>query len=213
MKSYFSKIFVLTFAILLFLPVLVFAANIKVNGIITVLEKDSSGRITKAEAQYLTEGGNVRISDITAVLVNFTGPIGSSVGDKITFTVDGSTVNESKGTVTAISVNSPGTWDPNASLGEGSKNAPKSGHYSEIFHKYIPGGSILKTWVNDLVMPWALRIIGTIAVVTVMASGIIYMTSAGDPKRIELAKTLVQNALSGVAIIVMARFFLRILGV
>ncbi|PIZ00390.1 hypothetical protein COY62_02780, partial [bacterium (Candidatus Howlettbacteria) CG_4_10_14_0_8_um_filter_40_9] len=178
MKSYLLKINVLIFAVFLFLPVLVFAANIKVNGKITVLEGSSSTGFTKAEAQYLTKGGSVRTADITTLLNRtiYTDP--PKVGGPITFTVDGSTVNEQTGTVTAVSINKLGAWDDTASLGESSTNAPKSGYYSELFHKYIPGGSILKTWVNDLVMPWALGIIGTIAVVTVMVAGIMYMTSA-----------------------------------
>lgn len=70
---------------------------------------------------------------------------------------------------------------------------------------------LLSCWVNRVYL-WSLGIIGTIAVVSLMAAGVMYMTSAGNTKQLDLAKTIMKNALSGVAIIVMAKFFLRILG-
>lgn len=202
MKSYFSKIFVLTF-LLLILPVFVFAASIKVNGRISLVELDKNNNITKAEAQYLKTDGELKTVSITDALRRTIFASPPYVGEKLTMEVSGST---------ALSISKLGELDPGASQGEESKNAPKSGYYSELFHKYIPAGSMLKTWVNDLVMPWALGIIGTIAVVSLMAAGVMYMTSAGNTKQLDLAKTIMKNALSGVAIIVMAKFFLRILG-
>jgi hypothetical protein len=53
-----------------------------------------------------------------------------------------------------------------------------------------------------------------LAPVVIVLAGVIYMTSAGNPSRITLAKKLIYGALSGVAVIVLGRFFLtNILGV
>ena len=198
MKSYLLKINVLIFAVFLFLPVLVFASSwfdayvgqtIKVN--------ETYNEQSNSLLYYTPDGQEAATGAPTGTGNKF------NSGDKINFDLDiGPTASMSTKNVVS-------GWDSSATIGVGSNNG---GYYSELFHRYIPGGSILKTWVNDLVMPWALGIIGTIAVVTVMVAGIMYMTSAGNPKQIELAKTLVKNALSGVAIIVMAKFFLRILG-
>jgi len=201
----------LTLTILLFLPVLVFATNRKVNGRITVLKKDKSGNFSNVEVQYVTEKGHIRTSNITSLLNNFIGPININLGDKITYTVDDTSFDKGEKTITAVSVNDPGIWDKDADLGEESKAPSKSGYYSNLFHKYLDSNSTLKSWTN-IVFNWSLGIIGTIAVVLVSIAGIMYMTSAGNPDQIAKAKKLMLQALTGVAVIVLAKFFLTLLG-
>lgn len=49
-----------------------------------------------------------------------------------------------------------------------------------------------------------LQIIGLIAVAVVMWGGFQYVTSAGDPKKVELAKGRITNALIGLVIIILS---------
>lgn len=42
-----------------------------------------------------------------------------------------------------------------------------------------------------------------------MFAGVIYMTSSGNPDRIKTSKKLIMGALTGVAVIVLGRFFLK----
>jgi uncharacterized YccA/Bax inhibitor family protein len=53
-----------------------------------------------------------------------------------------------------------------------------------------------------------------LAVGAFVAAGVIYMTSAGNPKQIETSKKLMLGALTGVAVMVLGRLFItRVLGV
>lgn len=53
-----------------------------------------------------------------------------------------------------------------------------------------------------------------LAVGAIVVAGIIYMTSAGNPKQIEMAKKLIMGALTGVAVMVLGRLFLtQVVGV
>lgn len=74
----------------------------------------------------------------------------------------------------------------------------------------------LECWMNAPggAFDWALGIVGSIAVVVIAAGGVIYMTSGGNPDQISKAKKLIFNALIGVAVLVLAKFFLtKIIGV
>ena len=48
-----------------------------------------------------------------------------------------------------------------------------------------------------------------LATVVITAAGVIYMSSAGNTKQIELAKKLIIGALSGVAVVILGKFFLQ----
>jgi len=53
-----------------------------------------------------------------------------------------------------------------------------------------------------------------LAVGAIVVAGVIYMTSAGNPKQIELAKKLIFGALTGIAVMVLGRLFLtKVIGV
>lgn len=53
-----------------------------------------------------------------------------------------------------------------------------------------------------------------LAVVVVVIAGVIYMTSAGNPKQVEMSKKLIIGALSGVAVMILGKFFLtKVVGV
>lgn len=53
-----------------------------------------------------------------------------------------------------------------------------------------------------------------LAVGAIVFAGVIYMTSAGNPKQIEMAKKLILGALTGVAVMVLGRLFLtQVVGV
>jgi hypothetical protein len=71
----------------------------------------------------------------------------------------------------------------------------------------------LTCWIAN-VFVWAQGAILLLATGSFIAAGLIWMTSTGDPKRLALAKKLITGALSGIAVIVLGRFFLtRVVGV
>ena len=53
-----------------------------------------------------------------------------------------------------------------------------------------------------------------LAVAAIVIAGIVYMTSAGNPKQIEMSKKLILGALTGVAVLILGRLFLtQVVGV
>lgn len=53
-----------------------------------------------------------------------------------------------------------------------------------------------------------------LAVAVMVIAGVIYMTSAGNPKQVEMSKKLIIGALSGVAVMILGKFFLtKVVGV
>ncbi len=66
--------------------------------------------------------------------------------------------------------------------------------------------------VNDLfdnIYKAILEIVGVLAVIMIVIGGILYMTSAGDQGRVQLAKTTVTAAIIGLALAVAAPTFLK----
>jgi type IV secretory pathway VirB2 component (pilin) len=63
-------------------------------------------------------------------------------------------------------------------------------------------GTIDQTIVS--VINWGLFVAGTVAVLIIVVAGILYITAAGDEKRIERAKTSLKGAIIGVVIILLA---------
>ena len=73
--------------------------------------------------------------------------------------------------------------------------------------------SPIECWVNE-VYKWSMWAMYTIAVIAVVFGGILYMTSAGNPQQVGRAKNVILGALTGVAVIILAKFFLTyVLGV
>ena len=73
--------------------------------------------------------------------------------------------------------------------------------------------SPIECWINE-VYNWSKWAMYTIAVLAVIFGGILYMTSAGNPQQVGRAKNVILGALTGVAIIILAKFFLTyVLGV
>lgn len=70
-----------------------------------------------------------------------------------------------------------------------------------------PAEEALTCWIRE-VFKFSQTAILLLSTVVIITAGIIYMTSAGNTKQIELAKKLIFGALSGVAVIVLGRFFL-----
>jgi len=70
------------------------------------------------------------------------------------------------------------------------------------------------TCFTQAVFKFAQIAIIVLAVGAIVIAGIIYMTSAGNPKQIEMAKKLILGALTGVAVMVLGRLFLtQVVGV
>ena len=65
----------------------------------------------------------------------------------------------------------------------------------------------LTCWLKQ-VFEFSQTAILLLATAVIVFAGITYMTSAGNPKQIELSKKLILGALSGVAVIVLGKFFL-----
>lgn len=73
--------------------------------------------------------------------------------------------------------------------------------------------SPIECWINE-VYNWSKWAMYTIAVLAVIFGGILYMTSAGNPQQVGRAKNVILGALTGVAVIILAKFFLTyVLGV
>ncbi len=68
----------------------------------------------------------------------------------------------------------------------------------------IPGSTGLSSApivvILSIFMYWLLSIVGIIAVIAFVISGIQYLTSAGDPKRADTAKSNMVNAIIGVVV-------------
>lgn len=70
--------------------------------------------------------------------------------------------------------------------------------------------------INDLAnffLGWALGIGGGIAFLLILYSGLMIMTSTGDPKRLQAGRELLTSAISGLLLIVFSVFLLRLIGV
>ncbi len=78
-----------------------------------------------------------------------------------------------------------------------------------LFKSLKPDDNEALTAYIAKVFSWSQTAILLLATVVLIAAGIIYMGSAGNSKQIELSKKLMFGALSGVAVIVLGRFFLQ----
>jgi len=200
--------------IIFLVPNISFAKTFTVNGRLSEVNPP-----TKVEAQYATPSGKVRTSDITEWFMAgwWSGPpTPYKIGDTIVFIVDDSVVsgpddNQTIKSAGIVKINEG--WSKGSDLGEGSKTETNA-YWSDIFHQYVPRStSALDTWLAR-VYRYAYFILPAIAIVVLMGGGVVYMTSGGDPGRLKTAKSLMANALIGVALLILARFFLvNVLGV
>jgi len=114
-----------------------------------------------------------------------------------------------KGTATngVGSVNDPGVSPPVTPV------EPATGPDTIIFKLFpgysCPASEALTCWVSKVFI-WSQGGILVLATAVIIIAGIIYMTSAGNPKQIALSKRLILGALSGVAVMVLGRFFLTV---
>ncbi|MDP4127595.1 MAG: hypothetical protein Q8912_11705 [Bacillota bacterium] len=76
-----------------------------------------------------------------------------------------------------------------------------------------PSGTTLTCWIKR-VWKFSQGAILILSVAALVIAGVIYMTSRGNPKQIEMAKKIIIGALSAVAIMVLGNFFLtKVVGV
>ena|SRR3989344_5701295 len=60
---------------------------------------------------------------------------------------------------------------------------------------------------------WAMGIAGGVALLMIVFSAFIIMTSSGDPKKIQSGQQLLTAAISGLLLLIFSTFILRLLGV
>lgn len=63
----------------------------------------------------------------------------------------------------------------------------------------------------SFLLRWSSGIAGGIGMILIIYSGYMIMTSAGDPKKVQAGKELLQASLSGIFMVVFAVFLLRII--
>lgn len=62
------------------------------------------------------------------------------------------------------------------------------------------------------IMAWVIPVIGTLAVLMIIFAGYIYMTSQGNPDRINTAKEILVGVIVGVALLFLIRLILSSVG-
>jgi len=166
--------------------------KIKANGLIS-----DDSPLTLKFIDSLGEDHQFNVSSVPRP----SGPI--KVGGFVTFELD----FDNKKVTKIISLS--GSPDSNSKLGVGSQ----SGFTSKLFPgTYCSGTATLDCWLRKA-FEWAGVILASASVIAIMAGGIMYMTSAGNTDQVGKAKKIIFNALAGVAILVLAKFFMsNILG-
>ena len=66
-------------------------------------------------------------------------------------------------------------------------------------------------WIQQ-VWGWAMGVAFALSVFMLVAAGILWSTSGGNPDKIGVARKMILGVLSGVALLVLARVFLNFLG-
>lgn len=99
-----------------------------------------------------------------------------------------------------------------ASVAFAAANTPDS-YTSELFGgSPCTGDGTLACWLV-LAFAWASNILGAIAVAMIAIGGIMYMTAGANPDNTSKAKSIVSNALAGVGLVILAKFFIsKVLG-
>jgi hypothetical protein len=70
------------------------------------------------------------------------------------------------------------------------------------------GQDLLRNYILAL-FTWGARAIGTLAVLVVIFGGYTYMTSGGNPDKVERGKNLITGAVSGVLLVIFAYVILK----
>lgn len=63
------------------------------------------------------------------------------------------------------------------------------------------------------ILGWAMGIAGGVAFILIIVAGFMYITSAGDPKKVQAAKELLGAAIGGLLLLIFSAFILRVIGV
>jgi len=184
------------------LPIFALAVRIVVyNGV--VIQESRSGTLTIEIDRGENYPDDQRIKDYTV-----TPSSGDySVGDYVSFSVN----EDASPPFVVVESLEKGT-DPNANAGVGSKTNVSG-------YRLFPGLSCDSsdqplTCFTQAVFRFAQIAIIVLAVGAIVIAGITYMTSAGNPKRVETSKKLIIGALTGVAVMVLGRLFLtKVIGV
>lgn len=66
----------------------------------------------------------------------------------------------------------------------------------------LPKGDLATTVIN--IIRWALGLLGLVAVILMVYGGFTWLTAAGNEKKIETAKSIIQGAIIGLVIIILA---------
>lgn len=103
-------------------------------------------------------------------------------------------------------------YSPTAQYGLASTtDAGKRGLFNSLVFKTDctskPREEALGCWINAA-FNWATIGLVTSSVASVIAAGIIYMVSMGNPERLKKAKSMIVGAFSGLLVIILAKFFL-----
>lgn len=73
--------------------------------------------------------------------------------------------------------------------------------------------SPIECWIKQI-FDWSRVTMYSVALIAIIFGGIVYMTSAGNPQSMARAKKIILGAFTGIAIIILADFFLTyVLGV
>ena len=75
----------------------------------------------------------------------------------------------------------------------------------------IPFGDM--TGLSRKILSWAIGIAGGIAFVLSVAAGFMISTAAGDPKKLQAGKELLNSALAGLLFLIFSVFILKLIGV
>ena len=92
----------------------------------------------------------------------------------------------------------------------GNSCGTNNGFFPGIYDGLCQGGNVQISGLGDVVIIIAnvIRILetlaGGLAVVGIIVAGIMYVTSAGDPKRVSRAKTVLSQSIIGLVIIIVA---------
>jgi hypothetical protein len=203
-RKFVASIFIFSFLVLLFglySPTVTYAdPNVAYNGTVSKVDTDGTLTIDVEVAQTGTSQTTTQTYTVKPTSGTF------KVGDNVEFTVIG-------GNPVASSVQLG--WSNTANAGGGSQQQTTSNaSYSNpgiTFYLFpdltCSADSALTCWMKQ-VFEFSQTAILLLATAVIVFAGIIYMTSAGNPKQIELAKRLILGALSGVAVIILGKFFL-----
>jgi hypothetical protein len=99
---------------------------------------------------------------------------------------------------------------PEPTIAEISRGCPNTDEINTAIG-CIPFGS--SSALVTFFVSWGLGISGGVAMLSLIYSAFMIMTSAGDPKRLEMGREMVVSSLSGIVLIAFSVFMLRLIGI